>query len=64
MSEQQNQNTDVTKLSAQQQVEVTCPHCGKPFFHKVGSFFKKAGITVLEVGATILLSADGFGEDE
>jgi len=35
--------------------QVTCPHCGKGFWHKIGDFLKGTGVDLAEIGIDILV---------
>lgn len=37
-----------------QDVQVTCPNCGKGFFHRIGHAFKEVGKTGLEIALSNL----------
>ncbi len=45
------------------QVQVTCPHCGKGFWHKISHAFKTVGTAAIETAITIAASNTGFGGD-
>lgn len=45
------------------QLQVTCPHCGKGFWHKVGHVLKSIGVGVAETAVDISLPPGAMGRD-
>ena len=54
-----------TQITAGQetQLQVTCPHCGKGFFHKVGHALKSVGVAIVETAVDVALPPGAMGRD-